>query len=585
MAYDGITTAAVVKELKNAVEGGIISRIIQPEADELQITVKKDRDLQLLMISANPSLPLLCLTDRKKEAPLSAPNFSMLLRKHIQNGRITSVLQPALERIVIFEILHRDELGDLRNKKLIMELMGKHSNIIFTDEENRILDSIRRVPSSVSSLREVLPGRTWFLPESLKREDPLTVSRKKTAFHEIMKDSSEPLSKALCRTFSGISPVLSEEILYESDVDGRRRYSDLDESAVSRLENIFTARMKDAADGVFDPVMVLEKGIPTEFACFPLAMYDHDPYTLRHFPSASTLIRVFYGTRAKAVRIRQKSADLRHLAATALERTNKKLILQKKQMADTDARDKYRIYGEMLNTYGYGAAQGDTALTCTNYYTGEPITVPLDPTMTPSENAQKYFLRYNKLKRTRDALTEQIADTEADRDQLMSILTAIDLSENESDLSEIRRELQDYGFIRKHPEGRKGAKRESRSAPYTYVSSDGFEILVGRNNYQNDEISFKTASGADWWFHVKGAPGSHVIVRSAGRDVPDRTFEEAASLAAWYSSEQKAEKVEVDYTQKKNLRKTNGGKPGFVIYHTNYSMMAVPRADHVQRKQ
>ena len=584
MAYDGITTAAVVQELKQMVEGGLISRIVQPEPDELQLTIKKERNQHLLMVSASPSLPLLCLTDRKKEAPLAAPNFCMLLRKHIQNGRITGIDQPAMERIVIFTILHRDEMGDLCTKKLIVELMGKHSNIIFTDDNDLILDSIRRVPSSVSSLREVLPGRTWFLPESLKRADPLSVSRKKEAFHNLMTDSSLPVAKALIKTFSGISPVLAEELLYTADIDGRKRFEDLDEAARRRLEEAFSARMRLVTDGSFDPIMVCERGIPVEYACFPLTMYAHDPFLIQHFPSVSPLIRTFYGTKEHTVRIRQKSADLRHIAATALERTNKKLALQTKQLADTEGRDKFRIYGEMLNAYGYEVSPGDRELTCENYYTGETITVPLDPTKTPSENAQKYFSRYNKLKRTREALTEQITDTESDRDQLLAILTAIDLSEAEADLSEIRQELQDYGYIQKRPAAKKGTRRDLRSEPYVYISSDGFEMLVGRNNYQNEELTFKKAAASDWWFHVKGAPGSHVILRTDGRKVPDRTFEEAAALAVRYSSLQNSDKAEVDYTQRKNLKKTPGGKPGFVIYHTYYSIVASPETDHIRRR-
>ena len=230
----------------------------------------------------------------------------------------------------------------------------------------------------------------------------------------------------------------------------------------------------------------------------------------------------------------------------------------------------------MLNTWGYAAEPGAKELTCTNYYTDEPITVPLDPTLTVSENAQRYFARYNKLKRTSEALSVQIRETAEDREQLRAILASIDLAENEPDLTEIRREMADYGFVQRKSSEKKGARKAPRSAPLRYLSSDGFEMLVGKNNYQNEELSFKIASSDDYWFHAKGIPGSHVIVRCAGRDVPDRTFEEAGALAAYYSSGRKAAKVEIDYTLRRNLRKTNGGKPGFVIYHTNYSLIAVP---------
>lgn len=396
MAFDGITTAAVVKELSDALTDGGISRIIQSEKDELQLLIKNQKKTYYLVLSANASLPLIYLADGKKEAPITAPNFCMLLRKHIQGGRIVSITQPGLERIVILRIEHRDELGDLRQKKLILELMGKYSNLIFTDETDTIIDSIRRVPSSMSSVREVLPGRHWFITAQRGRTDPLKCAVSDRTgqdeavriFTARMEETAAGITKALTEAFTGIAPVQAEEFAYEAEADPRMSWADLDQDTRGRLAEAFVRGMTDVKNGVFRPAIVAENGVPKEFGVLPLRMYAHEGFSMRTEDSVSRMLLDYYGAKEQVTRMRQKSADLRHLASTALERVNKKFILQQKQMKSTEKKDRYRIYGEMLNTYGYGAKEGDRELTCTNYYTGEPVTVPLDPTMTVSGNAQ-----------------------------------------------------------------------------------------------------------------------------------------------------------------------------------------------------
>ena len=278
--------------------------------------------------------------------------------------------------------------------------------------------------------------------------------------------------------------------------------------------------------------------------------------------------------------IRQKSADLLRILTTAIERTSKKYELQQKQQKDTEKKEKYRIYGELLNTYGYHLEEGARSLEALNYYTNEMITIPLDEHLSAAENAKKYFDRYTKLKRTEEALNELLEETRSDLEHLESIRTSLDIALDEDDLVEVREELMEYGYLRR--KGSSGKKKKIVSRPFHYRSSDGFDIYVGKNNFQNDELSFKFASGNDWWFHAKGQPGSHVIVKSNGEELPDRTFEEAARLAAFYSKGRQAPKVEIDYTQKKNLKKPNGAKPGFVIYHTNYSMIAEPKIHEIE---
>ncbi len=578
MAFDGITTAAICSELSGCLTGGGISRIVQTEKDELLLTIKNNKVTYRLLMSASPALPLIYLIPENRQAPLTAPNFCMLLRKHLQGGQIQKISQPSLERVICFEISHRDELGDLCTKKLIIELMGKYSNIIVTNDQNIILDSIKRIPSSVSSVREVLPGRSYFIPGADSKKNPLEADS--ADFIDTIINSSFNIVKAIYMCYTGISPIVAEEFVYEAGIEPRKGPNDLSSDELKSLSEVFTGHMRDVAEGRFAPNIVYVDDEPKEFGVFPLNIYGGN---VEYIDSVSEMLRKFYSDREASGRMKQKSADLRHLVSTALDRTNKKFLIQEKQMADTEKKEKYRIYGELLNTYGYSAKEGDKKIEVINYYTGEPMTIPLDPTLTASQNAQKYFERYNKLKRTFDALTTQIEETKDDRDQLETCLMAIDLAESEQDLSEIRKELTEYGFLQKRTV-QKGRAREAKQKPLAFLSSDGYMMYVGRNNYQNEEVTFKIGNGNDWWFHAKGMPGSHVIIKGKGdAELPDRAYEEAGALAAWYSSGRRAPKVEIDYTQRKNLHKKNGGKPGFVTYHTNYSLVAVPDISSLKR--
>ena len=571
MAFDGITIANMRKELSLALEGGRITKIAQPEPDELMITIKNNREQYRLLLSASASLPLVYLTQKNKQAPMTAPNFCMLLRKHIGSGKILSVTQPGLERILIFSVEHRNELGDLCVKKLIAEFMGKHSNLIFCDDQGTILDSIKHVSQHMSSVREVLPGRPYFIPHTQEKADPFAVTE--SEFYEKVLKKPAPAAKAIYTSLTGFSPLMAEEVCFRSGIDGGLPTEALDEPARIHLYHTFCLLMEDIPEGNFAPGILFRNREPVEYAAVPLKQFSDCSSV--SYGSMSELLEAFYDEKNRLTRIRQKSADLRKIVNTALERNGKKLILQEKQMKDTEKKDKYRIYGELLNTYGYSLSLEDKFLDTVNYYTGEPIRVPLDTQLTPAENAKKYFERYGKLKRTAEALNVQIAETRAELDHLDSVSAALDIARDENDLAQIREELADCGYVRRHGPAN-SRKKKPVSHPLHYVSGDGFDMYVGKNNYQNEELSFKLASGNDWWFHAKGIPGSHVIVRTEGRELPDSTFEEAGRLAAYYSKGRQAPKVEIDYTLKKNLRKPAGSKPGFVIYHTNYSLMAAP---------
>lgn len=571
MAFDGVTVAGLAKEIREQVLNGRISKIAQPEEDELLLTIKVQKTACRLLMSANASLPLLYFTEKNKPSPVTAPNFCMLLRKHIGNGRITAVTQPGLERILDFTIEHLNEMGDLCIKHLIIELMGKHSNIIFCNDSYQIIDSIKHVSAMVSSVREVLPGREYFIPETMHKKDPLSLTFE--AFTDSMKTHPYPLYKALYTSFTGLSPVMGTEICHRAGIN-----ADCDPVSLSEMEQLHLYRtltylMEDVKEGRFAPQVVFQDGMPVEFSAVVLECYQG--CTSRSFSSISELLEYFYAARSQASRIHQKSADLRRVVQTNLERSLKKYDLQKKQLKDTLKRDRYKLYGELIHTYGYAVEEGSRQMQAWNYYdNNKEITIPLDPDLTAQQNAKRYFEKYNKQKRTFEALSRFIEETEAEIEYLRSVSNALDISIEENDLTQIKEELRESGYIRKR--GAKEKKARFTSRPFHYVTAEGFHLYAGRNNYQNEELTFHFASGNDWWFHSKKAPGSHVILKQDGREIPDHVFELAGQLAAYYSSARDAQKVEIDYIQKKQVKKVAGAKPGFVIYHTNYSLMATP---------
>lgn len=566
MAFDGIAVAALAKELRDKLIEARIYKIAQPEADELLFTIKAGKMTYRLLMSASASLPLLYLTEANKPSPMTAPNFCMLLRKHIQNGRIVAITQPGLERVLDFEIEHLNELGDLCRKHLIVELMGKHSNIIFCNDEQMIIDSIKHVSAQMSSVREVLPGREYFIPETMHKTDPLTVSE--ADFMHLLSGTSSAVTKALYTTFTGISPTAAEHVCHTASIESAQPANTLSDAELVHLCHTFFHMMEDVKECRFEPVIVYNGDEPVEFSALPLSQYgDLDA---RNYDSISQVLETYYADKNAYTRIRQKSVDLRRIVQTALERNRKKYDLQAKQLKDTDKREKYKVYGELINTYGYSVPEGAASFEALNYYTNEMLTIPLDKQLTVSENAQKYFSKYNKLKRTYEALSELIQETKDEIDHLESVSTALDIAVSEDDLVQIKEELTQCGYIRRKHTNK---KVKITSKPFHYISSDGYHMYVGKNNLQNEELTFKLAVGNDWWFHAKGIPGSHVVVKTNGEDIPDTTFEEAGRLAAHYSKAKGNEKVEIDYTLKKNVKKPNGSKPGFVVYYTNYSLV------------
>ena len=614
MAYDGIVIAATVKELNEGILDGSITKIAQPERDEILLTVKQNRQNRRLSLSANASLPMVYFKDETALSPATAPNFCMALRKHIGGGRIRRIYQPGellsengLERIIVFEIEHLDELGDRSIRRLVCELMGKHSNLILLREDGTIIDSIKHIPPSVSSVREVLPGRAYFIPDTRKKQNPLfllegtdhgaSAGKGRDAFFSALCEQTMATQKAIYSRITGFSPIVAEELCFRAGIDGDKTPELLTEAEKTQLYKAFTGLIQDVKNGDFCPNIVYDRDVPEEFSAVELSVLLAGDFREKRFDSISEVLAVYYEERAKRGRIRTKSEDIRHILKTLTERTAKKLELQERQYQDAEKKNKFRVYGELLNTYGYSLTGGEKELRCQNYYDGGKETaVPLDPTLSAGENAKKYFDKYQKLKRTQEALAPQIEESKQLLWHLDSISTALSMAETEADLNQLRREMSEYGFIKKSFGGRNGSRggkqpnaqkklrrEELRSEPMHFVSSDGIDIYVGRNNYQNEELTFRLADGNDWWFHAKNMPGSHVIAKTGNRELPDKTCLEAAALAAFYSKacgEEKQhhpEKIEVDYVQKKALKRVPKAAPGYVIYHTNFSIMVEPK--------
>ena len=577
MALDGIVISNLVYELNNALSGARISKIAQPESDELLFTCKGPNGNHRLAISASASLPFVYLTQDNKPSPLQAPTFCMVLRKHIANGKILQIYQPGLERIIHFEVEHLNELGDLCKKTLIVELMGKHSNIIFCNEDGTIIDSIKRISSATSSIREVLPGRKYFIPSTQEQKfNPLLTS--KEDFISDIKDKPMNISKAIYTTFTGVSPLLANEISYRSGLDADDSVSSLSEAQLMHLANNFIWFIDDIKEHSYTPNIVRNGKEPLDYSSVPLTMYSQ--YETTTFDTISQVLENYYAEKNVYSRIRQKSVDLRKIVTTALERNVKKYDLQLKQQKDAQKKDKYKLYGELLQAYGYNIEAGAKFAEVENYYDNNSlIKIPLDEELSALDNSKKYFEKYGKLKRTSEALENLIEETHSQIVHLESIQNALDIATSTDDLIQIKEELMEFGFVKKN---RSAKKEKSKSKPFHYLSSDGYDIYVGKNNYQNDELSFKVATGNDWWFHAKGMPGSHVIVKSNNEELPDRVFEEAGRLAGYYSKGRDNEKIEIDYLQKKNLKKPSGAAPGFVVYYTNYSLVIEPDISGIQ---
>ncbi len=581
MALDGIAISNIKNELKTKLLGGRIDKIYQPENDEIIISVRSLGKAYKILITANASQPRLHLTEKTKPNPMQPPLFCMVLRKYLSSGKIIDITQPKFERILTIHIESINELGDYSEKKLIVEIMGKHSNIILIDENNIILDAVKHISHEKSSVREVLPGKKYFSPPSEKIDSLLL--DKENFFLSVKNNTEKKLQNLIYESYNGISPSFASEICFRAGLDASDNVGETSELSLKKLYENFKLIVEKIKNNDFSPEIIYsEKNKIIDFSSLEMTQYSL--YKKQKFPSISDLLEFFYTEKDLLYRINQKSQDLKKLITNNIERCVKKKDIQIKTLKAISNRDKLRLYGELITANIYAVPKSATSFTTKNFYDEnlKDITIPIDPLLTPSENAQKYFKQYNKEKRTFSALQIQIKQNDEELEYLEGILTCLQTSSNEQDIKEIRQELYEQGFIKKLKQ-QKGKNKPVKSNPLRYISSDGFNIYVGKNNHQNDELTLKIARNNDIWLHTKKIPGSHVIIVTEGKDVPDTTLNEAALLAAFYSKGKNSALVPVDYTQKKYVKKPSGAKPGMVIYETNKTAYITPSEEEVAK--
>lgn len=574
MAFDAVSVRCLTDELQKKLINGRIDKIYQPEKDEITINIRTFDESFKLVLSASSAHPRVHFTNVSKKNPKTAPLFCMLLRKHIGSGKITAVEQVGFERIIKISIESYDELGDLTTKYLIAEIMGRHSNIILTHSDMKIIDCIKHIDFTVSSIREVLPGLQYITPPPQSKTDL-------TDIQETAKiDFSSPVQtadKAILASISGISPLTAREMVYRALSRTDIRCGELTDSGKNKILYELVCLAKNVRTHNFSPCIIINSATNNlmDFSSVPIEQYENMA-EICTFESMSEVLDTFYKTRDMHERMRQKSADLVKLLNTAIERVSKKLIILNKTLTGSKDKEKHKIYGDLLTANIYKITQGQTEIEVDDYYSGNKVTIPLSPTLTPSQNAQRYYKKYNKAKTAEVEAAKQIENAKNDLEYLESTLAAVETADSEADLNAIRAELIAEGYLARKISQKR--QKQAAAKPMHFVSSDGFDIYVGKSNTQNDYLTTKLANSSDLWFHTKDIHGSHTVIKlGIDKDVPKATITEAAEIAAYYSKARLSSQVPVDFTEIKNVRKPNGAKPGMVIYDNYNTIYVTPK--------
>ena len=575
MAIDAICLQAVAGELRPQLLGLRVDKVQQPARDQVVLLFRGKR----LLLNAGAGAPRLQLTEILRDNPAEPPMFCMLLRKHLSGARVAGLTQPPLERLVKIEFDASDELGRAGRRTLVLEAMGRRSNLILLDGEGRVIDSLRRVDADMSAARQVLPGLFYQPPASTGRLPFLEETEAGFAARFAAAAAEKTLDAFLLDQYFGLSPLMARELAFQAagDVDARVFQMGGPGPLWRALED-FQNRVREER---FTPVCLLRDGKPLDFACVPVGQYGGAAECVA-YPSFSALLDAFYEAREKQERARQRGADLLRAAATARDRLRRKLALQEKEYAATQDRDKLRIQGDLITANLYRMERGQSRLECENYYeAGAPASIPLDPLLTPQQNAAKYYKRYAKAKTAEKYLREQMDLARRDLEYLESVLAEIAQAETEADYLDIRAELREAGFLKKQGRGKKEKSRPA--APWEFCTSSGLRVLAGRNNRQNDKLTLKDADRRDLWLHTQKIHGSHVILRCAGRTPSEEDIAEAAMVAAWFSQARESGNVPVDYTEVRNVKKPAGARPGMVIYTTCRTVNVTPEEAAVER--
>ncbi|WP_199617817.1 Rqc2 family fibronectin-binding protein [Paenibacillus alkalitolerans] len=579
MAYDGLVVRAVVHELQ-AFIGGRLHKIHQPNEHELVWTVRVQGKTAKLLLSVNPTYPRLHVTERSFQNPLEAPMFCMLLRKHCENGVIESIEQTGMERVVHIHIRQRDELGDVSVKRIVLELTGRHSNIVLTDPATGIvLDAIHRVTPAISSYRVVLPGSAYVEPPEQNKANPIIVAEKQQVTELLQPDGGgeqnpESIARRLVDLFSGISPLAARAIV------GYAAGPDQDIPDTDAVAQSFVRTMDAVRNHRYEPNIVTdERSGKSFFSVIPLS---HIQGKRVLFEGINECLEHYYGDKAERDAVKQKTSDLTRFLQNEKNKNEKKIEKLRDTLEEAHDADRYRILGELLNANLHRFERGAKQVEVVNFYDEEQraITIGLDPLLTPSENAQRYFKKYQKMKNSLTVVEEQMREAADEIRYMEDLLQQLD-SATLADIEEIRSELVEGGYIRDRS-GRKDKRFRRNDKPllHSYVSSEGVTIYVGKNNTQNDYITNRLARPTDTWLHTKDIPGSHVVIRGDGWG--QATLDEAANLAAYYSKAKHSSGVPVDYTLIRHVRKPSGAKPGFVIYDRQKTIYITPDEEKVK---
>ena len=577
MPIDALFLTAVTRELTDTLIGCRVDKVQQPERDTLLLSLRSPGTSCRLLLSASSNHPRIHLTEEAMENPAQPPMFCMLLRKHLTGGRIVSLTQPPMERLVDLCLDCTDEMGEPVQKHLVLELMGRNSNLILLGGDGRILDCMRRVDFEMSEQRQVLPGLFYRLPPAQGKLDPLAAEPETLAVLLRNAADEKKLDQWLLDTFGGLSPLVCRELSFELLGSVDVLLGALDVSARDALAAALSERFAQYRSGAFTPVLLLQDGAPKDFSCIPIRQYEGYREE-RSAPSFSKLLDGFYSERDRTERMRQKTQALRKTLTNLTHRTARKLELQRKELAATYDREHLRRLGDIVTANLYAIRRGQTTLHAVDFYDPDmrEIEIPLSPAISPQQNAAKFYKDYQKAKNAERILTEQIANGEQELAYLESVLDALTRVECERDIQEIRTELADGRYLRET--GQKKRMKAAPSKPMEFRSSSGLTILVGRNNRENDLLTTKLASKGDLWLHTQKIHGSHVILVCSGTEPDDQSVTEAAQLAAWFSQARDGQNIPVDATAVKNVKKPAGAKPGMVVYYTYRTVYVTPDA-------
>ena len=582
MAFDAGMLACMVHEIRTVALGGRIEKVMQPERDEIILQLRSTEGGKRLLINAGTG-PRMSFTDLTRENPAQAPMFCMLLRKHLTGARLADIRQEGFERVVTLEFDTRDEMGFACTRRIVAEIMGKYSNLIFTDGEGKIISALKTVDFSTSAQRQVLPGMRYELPPAQDKDNPLEVDFARFAELYAAESPDKPLDKFILSRFCGISATVAREmaVIATRHTDTPLRYATPEEGWKG-----FDAVISHIREGNYAPTMAFDGGQAVEYAFCPLTQYA-PPVETRPYDSASGMLDAYFETRDKESRIRQRAADVLRLLTNAESRIKKKLDIQRGELADCEKADIHKKYGDMITANLWQLTRGMKQAEITDYEVWDEereeygtVIIDLDERLTPSANAQKYYKKYAKARNAKVELAKQIELGEAELAYIYTVFDALTRAETANDLAEIRDELYRSGYASRM-KGYAAPKKQPAPTVAKFKTTNGYLVLCGKNNLQNEHITHKLADRNDYWFHAKGVPGSHVVMVTNGEEPDAQDFTDAASIAAHYSKAAGGAQIPVDYLLVRHVRKVPGAKPGFVTYHTNWTAYVTPDAERI----